>query len=173
MHAVIAGIPPRSSPGPDEITTRLMKGIFEVHTPFVMFVLNAARRLGYFPQCWRRGRITFLPKPDRPPQRTSSYRPICINSVFGKALERLLNGRLYFFSWKNGHIHESQFGFRHGGSAVSALVKLKERLLELKASRTPPVLMALNFQGAFDSLWHPSVLRFFRERRVPGNLYPF
>ncbi|KAH6920898.1 hypothetical protein HPB50_028115 [Hyalomma asiaticum] len=80
VRAVLARTPSRSSPGPDEITPRLMRGIFDAHTP----------------------------------------------------------------------------------SAVSALVRLRERLAELKAARTPAVMMALDFQGAFDSVWHPGVLRFFR-----------
>ncbi|KAH6941488.1 hypothetical protein HPB50_019020 [Hyalomma asiaticum] len=163
VRAIIAGMPSRSSPGPDEITPRLMRSMFEAHTPFVMHVLNEALRLGHFSRCWRRGWIIFLPKPDYPPQRTTSYRPLCVYSVFRKVLERLLNCRLYFL-WKNGHVHANQFGFTHGRSAVSALVRLKERLAELKASRIPAVLMALDFQGAFDSVWYPGVLRFFRER---------
>ncbi|KAH6941486.1 hypothetical protein HPB50_019018 [Hyalomma asiaticum] len=36
VRAVIAGMPPRWSAGPDEITPRLMKGIFEVHTRSLM-----------------------------------------------------------------------------------------------------------------------------------------
>ncbi|KAH7963915.1 hypothetical protein HPB52_023788 [Rhipicephalus sanguineus] len=104
---VIAHMPPSSSPGPDFITPLLMKGLFRVQTRFVMFVLNAALRLGYFPHCWRTGRIIFIPKPGRPPQRTTSYRPICVNSVFGKTLERLLNGRIYYILWHNGFIHNN------------------------------------------------------------------
>ncbi|KAH6940884.1 hypothetical protein HPB50_009344 [Hyalomma asiaticum] len=126
VRAVIAGVPSRTSPDPDEITPGLMRVIFEAHTPFVMHVVNAALRLVYFPRGWRRERIIFLPKPDRPPQCTSPAR---------------------------------------------ALVRLKERLMELKASNTPAALMALDFQGAFDSVWHPGVLRFFREHSAPGKLY--
>ncbi|KAH7962429.1 hypothetical protein HPB52_016030 [Rhipicephalus sanguineus] len=146
-------------------------GLFRVQRNFVMLVLNTALRLGYFPHCWRTGRIIFIPKPGRPPQRTTTYRPICVNSVFGKTLERHHNGRLYFFLWKNGHIHDNQFGFTHARSAVVAIANLKTRLLQLKASKLPAILMALDFQGAFDSVWHPLVLKFFRDRRLSGNLY--
>ncbi|KAH7963917.1 hypothetical protein HPB52_023790 [Rhipicephalus sanguineus] len=168
---VIAHMPPRSSPGPDSGTPLLMRGLFRVQPRFVMLVLNAALRLGYFPRCWRTGRIIFIPKPGRPPQRTTSYRPICVNSVFGKTLERLLNGRIYYFPWKNGYIHDNQFGFTHARSAVVALAKLKARLLQLKASKLPAIVMALDFQGAFDSVWHPLVLKFFRDRKISANLY--
>ncbi|KAH7963909.1 hypothetical protein HPB52_023782 [Rhipicephalus sanguineus] len=89
----------------------------------------------------------------------------------GKTLERLLNGRIYYFLWKNGYIHDNQFGFTHARSAVVALAKLKARLLQLKASKLPAILMALDFQGAFDSVWHPLVLKFFRDRKHSANLY--
>ncbi|KAL3192702.1 hypothetical protein MRX96_058757 [Rhipicephalus microplus] len=98
---------------------------------------------------------------------STSYRPICVKSVLGKILERLLNGRLYHFLSKHGHIHDHQYG----RSAVMALVHLKETLLQLRVSKTPAVLMSIDFQGAFDSVWHPRVLAFFHERRVPTNLY--
>ncbi|KAH7963888.1 hypothetical protein HPB52_023761 [Rhipicephalus sanguineus] len=56
-------------------------------------------------------------------------------------------------------------------TAVTALVHLKTRLLQLKTSKIPAVLMALDFQGAFDSVWHPLVVKFFRDRLVPCNVY--
>ncbi|KAL3222183.1 hypothetical protein MRX96_028919 [Rhipicephalus microplus] len=53
-----------------------------------------------------------------------------------------------------------------------ALVHLKETLLQLRVSKTPAVLMSVDFQGAFDSVWHPRVLGFFSASAVcPANLY--
>ncbi|KAL3243061.1 hypothetical protein MRX96_020736 [Rhipicephalus microplus] len=92
VEEVIGKLSPRSAPGPDGITHGIVKGLYELRPEFVMLVLNAAWRLGHFPRCWRRGRITLIPKPNRPPQCTTSYRLICVNSVFEKVLERLLNG---------------------------------------------------------------------------------
>ncbi|KAH7963847.1 hypothetical protein HPB52_023720 [Rhipicephalus sanguineus] len=168
---VLDRMSPRSSPGPDSITPLLMRGLFRAQRKFVLMVLNTALRLGYFPRCWRSGRIIFIPKPGRPPQRTTSYRPICVTSIFGKMLERLLNARLYYFLWHNGYVHENQFGFTHARSAVVALDTLKTRLLQLKASNVPAILMSLDFQGALDSVWHPLVLKFFRDRGIAHNLY--
>ncbi|KAL3247590.1 hypothetical protein MRX96_057015 [Rhipicephalus microplus] len=88
-----------------------------------------------------------------------------------EVVERLLNGRLYSFLWRNGHGHAQQYGFTHAKSAVLALHNLKTRLLQLRASKIPAILMSLDFQGAFDSVWHRQVLRFLRERGVPVNLY--
>ncbi|KAH7963882.1 hypothetical protein HPB52_023755 [Rhipicephalus sanguineus] len=91
---VLRNTPNKSAPGPDNISPVIMKALFHYHPRFFMMVFNAALALGYFPRCWRTARVTFIHKPRRPAQRTSSYRPICVSSVFGKSLERLLNGRL-------------------------------------------------------------------------------
>ncbi|KAH7985229.1 hypothetical protein HPB52_024245 [Rhipicephalus sanguineus] len=74
VRQVIDRISPRSAPGPDDITPTIVKGLFAVQPEFVMFLMNSALKLGYFPRLWRRGRIIFIHKPNRPPEKTTSYR---------------------------------------------------------------------------------------------------
>ncbi|KAH7963907.1 hypothetical protein HPB52_023780 [Rhipicephalus sanguineus] len=168
---VLRNTPDKSAPGPDHISPVIMKALFKFHPNFFLMVFNAALHLGYFPRCWRTARVSFIHKPGRPPERTSSYRPICVSSVFGKTLERLLNGRLQHFLHKRHLVHPRQFGFTKGRSSLLALHELKTHLLNLKAQRMPAVLMSLDFHGAFDSVWHPLVLRYFREHNLPSGLY--
>ncbi|KAH6941492.1 hypothetical protein HPB50_019024 [Hyalomma asiaticum] len=77
--------------GPDAITPILVKGLFKY---------NASARI--FPSLLAPRQNIFIPKPGRQPELTTSYRPICVNSVLGKVLERLLNGRLYHFLCRHG-----------------------------------------------------------------------
>ncbi|KAH7963857.1 hypothetical protein HPB52_023730 [Rhipicephalus sanguineus] len=49
--------------------------------------------------------------------------------------------------------------------------RARERLTRLKINRMPALLMSLDFHGAFDSVWHPLVLRYFRDRALPSGLY--
>ncbi|KAH7963605.1 hypothetical protein HPB52_022254 [Rhipicephalus sanguineus] len=104
---VLRNTPNRSAPGPDHISPVIMKALFKFHPCFFLMVFNAALHLGYFPRCWRTARVSFIHKPGHPPERTSSYRPICVSSVFGKTLERLLNGRLQHFLLKRDLIRAS------------------------------------------------------------------
>ncbi|KAH7963880.1 hypothetical protein HPB52_023753 [Rhipicephalus sanguineus] len=168
---VLRNTPKKSAPGPDHISPVIMKALFKFHPGFFLMVFNAALHLGYFPRCWRTARVSFIHKPGRPPERTSSYRPICVSSVFGKTLERLLNGRLQHFLLKRDLVHPRQFGFTKGRSSLLALHELTTHLLNLKAQRMTAVLMSLDFHGAFDSVWHPLVLRYFREHDLPSGLY--
>ncbi|KAH7944439.1 hypothetical protein HPB52_019659 [Rhipicephalus sanguineus] len=168
---VLRRTPNNSTPGRDNITPLLMKSLYRYHPAFFLMIFNAALSLGYFPRCWRKARVTFIHKPGRPPERTSSYRPICVSSIFGKTLERLLNGRLQYFLHANGHIHPRQYGFTRGRSSVMALHDLKEQLLRFRNNCTPAISISLDFHGAFDSVWHPYVLRYFRERLLHSKLY--
>ncbi|KAH7963866.1 hypothetical protein HPB52_023739 [Rhipicephalus sanguineus] len=168
---VLRNTPNKSAPGPDNISPVIMKALFQFHPRFFMMAFNAALALGYFPRCWRTVRVTFIHKPGRPAERTSSYRPICVSSVFGKTLERLLNGRLQHHLARHALIHPRQYGFTRGRSSLLALHHLKEHLVRLKTQRMPAILMSLDFHGAFDSVWHPLVLRYFRERALPSGLY--
>ncbi|KAH7963891.1 hypothetical protein HPB52_023764 [Rhipicephalus sanguineus] len=167
---VLCSTPNKSAPGPD-ISPVIMKALFHYHPRFFMMVFNAALALGYFPRCWRTARVTFNHKPGRPAERTSSYRPICVSSVFGKTLERLLNGRLQHHLERHVLIHPRQYGFTRGRSSLLALHHLKDHLVRLKTQRMPAILMSLDFHGAFDSVWHPLVLRYFRECALPSCLY--
>ncbi|KAH7963913.1 hypothetical protein HPB52_023786 [Rhipicephalus sanguineus] len=168
---VLRSTPNKSAPGPDNISPVIMKALFHYHPRFFMMVFNAALPLGYFPRCWRTARVTFIHKPGRPAERTSSYRPICVSSVFGKTLKRLLNGRLQHQLERHALIHPRQYGFTRGRSSLLALHHLKDHLVRLKTQRMPAILMSLDFHGAFDSVWHPLVLRYFRECALPSSLY--
>ncbi|KAH7962823.1 hypothetical protein HPB52_018082 [Rhipicephalus sanguineus] len=144
----------RSAPGPDDLSPPIVKGLARVQGHFLLWLLNSAMRLGHFPSQWKRVRIIFIRKP-----------------VLGKVLERLLNGRLCHFMLQGGHVHQNQYGFTHGKSAVLALHRLHGRLVCLKREKTPVILMSLDFQGAFDSVRHPLVLQFFRDRGLTSRLY--
>lgn len=161
----------RSAPGLDGLTPELVQAFHEAHPAFVCFVFNAALRLGHFPTAWKVGRVVFIPKPGRSPENPRSYRPICMLSVFGKVLEKLLFSRLYYFLNSHNLIHPLQFGFTHNKNTTMALHHLREVLQSRRRDLLHSVLISLDFQGAFDSVWHPTVLNFLRRHSCPVNLY--
>ncbi|KAH7932688.1 hypothetical protein HPB49_000978 [Dermacentor silvarum] len=169
-HAVSLGNP-RAAPGLDGLTAAFIRNLFRLKPQFFLRIFNAALTLGHFPSCWKAGRIIFITKPGRPLDQPSAYRPIVMNSLFGKILERLLNSRLYYFLCSRNLIHPRQFGFTHARSAPLALYALRQRLFSLKTAKTPAVLISLDFTGAFDSVWHAAVLFFLRKHHCPANLY--
>lgn len=171
VASMVRSIKLRSASGLDRMTPSMVQSFFRVHPSFFLFLFNSALRLGYFPTVRKQGRVVFLPNPGRPPESAMSYRPICMNSVSGKVLERLLNSRLYYFLVRNNLLHPSQFGFTHSKSTTATLYSLKSVLRDRRKKLLHSVLILLDFQGAFDSVWHPIVLNFFRKHSCPTNPY--
>lgn len=171
VQAEIQNIKLRSAPGLDSLAPALVRSFYRLHPEFFLFIFNSALRIGHFPTPWKKGRVVFLPKPGRSPELPTSYRPICMNSVFGKILERLLFSRLYYFLVRNDLIHPFQFGFTHLKNTTLALYNLKSVIYDRRQQKLHSVLISLDFQGAFDSVWHPIVLNFLRRHDCPTNLY--
>lgn len=171
IENIVKSLPERTTPGLDGFRTSDVKYIWSSHPSFLVALFNSCLKWGYFPQIWRIGRIILLHKPGKPKDSGKSYRPICLNSILGKVLERLMLQRLYFFLKSKKLIHPMQFGFTSGVSSTMALMTLKNALLENKRNHIHSVIISLDFQGAFDSLWYPFVLKFLKTHDCPANLY--
>lgn len=72
---------------------------------------NACIRLHKFPSAFKRSITVVIPKPNKPDySKAKAYRPICLLSVFGKLLEKILAARMQFDGQKYGVLHPCQFG---------------------------------------------------------------
>lgn len=97
LENVIKNIPNRVTPGPDNITTTIIKSLFNKHKELFLNVFNKCLAYDYYPTHWKQTKTILIPKNTGNPHETSAYRPICINSIFGKILEKLLNNRIYYY----------------------------------------------------------------------------
>ncbi|CAB0042925.1 unnamed protein product [Trichogramma brassicae] len=64
------------------------------HPDIFLQVHTACLRTGIFHACWKRQRLVLRPKPGKPPEEPSSYRPLCMLDKAGKILERIICVRL-------------------------------------------------------------------------------
>ncbi|CAB0039506.1 unnamed protein product [Trichogramma brassicae] len=90
-------------------TRHLLAGVYDVS------------ETGVFPSGWKRQRLVLLPKPGKPPDEPSSYRPLCMLDTAGKILERIICDRLELFTERPGGLSERQYGFRKGRSTIDAI----------------------------------------------------
>ncbi|CAB0030936.1 unnamed protein product, partial [Trichogramma brassicae] len=74
-----------------------------------------------FSTCWKRQRLVLLPKPGKPPDEPSSYRPLCMLDTAGKILERIIRDRLEVFTERPGGLSDLQYGFRRERSTINAI----------------------------------------------------
>lgn len=168
---IIQNIRTRITPGTDNITSSLVKNIFSQCPSLILNIYNACLMYSYYPKQWKESRVILIPKPNKPLHLPSSYRPICVNSILGKVLEKLVCTRLYHFLHTNHLLHSKQYGFTHKVSATAALVQIKNTILTEIEAHNKPIIISLDISNAFNTLWTPFVLAYLKRHNIPRNLY--
>ncbi|CAB0034430.1 unnamed protein product [Trichogramma brassicae] len=110
-----------SAPGPDGVPNMALKLTVATRPDIFLRVYTMCLETGVFPSVWKRQRLVLLPKPGKPPDEPSSYRPLCMLDTAGKILERIICDRLEAFTERPGGLLERQYGFRKGRSTIDAI----------------------------------------------------
>ncbi|CAB0030733.1 unnamed protein product [Trichogramma brassicae] len=111
----------RSAPSPNGVPNLALKLAVAARFDIFMRVYTTCLETGVFPSSWKRQRLVLLPKPGKPPDELSSYRPLCMLDTAGKILERIICDRLEAFTERPAGLSERQYGFRKGRSTIDAI----------------------------------------------------
>lgn len=158
----------RTAPGMDNITQEMVRRGWDHLHERLLYLYNACLQHGAFPRAWKHGQIKALMK-DRHRDRADpkSYRPICLLPVIGKLFERLLVEQLDPIMEEEAS--QSQYGFRKGRSTEDAITALFDHVSGVREKHAMAIFY--DFEGAFDTLWWPSVLTALQRFRCPRNIY--
>ena len=77
-------ITPNKEVGVDGIPRTVVKALVERRAENLLRVLNTVNNTGKIPARWNIARVVLIPKPDRDPTLTSSFRPISVLPALGK-----------------------------------------------------------------------------------------
>ena len=89
----------------------------------------------------------------------SNYRPISLLSQFSKILEKLFERRLSGFLEKNLILNNSQYGFRHNRSTLTALVQMTEKIVSSLDAECSTIAIFIDLQKAFDTIDHDILIK--------------
>ena len=136
------------------------------------------RLLKFFNSCWHEStwpwnssRVIFIKKPGKSNYAiSSSYRPIILSSHVGKLFERMINRRLRTFFTSGKITEEEQEGFREKRSTIRSLYRMQLELEDIQRNKKPAVLLNLDLEKAFDSVWIDGLLYKLQNIGITGNL---
>jgi hypothetical protein len=94
IQTVINNLSPKTSPGYDLITDRILQELPPNGIKYITHLFNVSFLIGYFPNQWKVAQIILLLKPGKPPNDPSSYRPISLLPMLLKIFEKLIFRRL-------------------------------------------------------------------------------
>ena len=124
---------------------------------FLLNIFNTCWEYHVWP--WTESRVVFIRKPNKERyDECSSYRPLSISSHIGKTLERILATRIKSHLDVNGLLGDEHEGFRSKRNTTRSLYRLHLMLENAKRSRLPTVLLNIELEKAFDSVWVDGLL---------------
>jgi len=121
---------------------------------------------------WKNSKVIFLKKPGKPSyQSASAYRPICLTSYIGKVLERLMEARMRSYMYRKLLIDPEQEGFMHERSTARYLYRLTSKINTSKNNKKVGLLLLIDFEKAYDSVWVEGLLHKLYEAGWTGKAW--
>lgn len=155
---LISKLKEKKSPGYDLITNKILKNLPKKTIILITYIFNSMLRISYIPLIWKLSTIIVIPKPNKPKNVVTSYRPISLLPTLAKLFEKIIRLRIRPILQTFNIIPHSQFGFRTNHSTVHQIHRLTDQISSSfeKKQYCPGVF--LDVAQAFDRVWHEGLL---------------
>lgn len=114
------------APGLDGIHNEVLKAVVKANHQRFLQVYNQCITESVYPREWKKGKLVLIPKPSKPSEAPSSYRPLCMINTTGKLFEKIIVRRLKGNLSNVNAISNAQNGFRKGRSTLDSFSRLRE-----------------------------------------------
>lgn len=149
---------PRKAPGADKIPNFVLKALPKEFIILLTRVFNSCLQTSYFPLKWKEGKIIAIPKPGKPKDIPTNYRPISLLSTIGKVFEKLVLDRLKSHEFVNQIFIANQCGFRNNHSTIQQVLRITEKASMGFNINKSTGMVLLDIEKAFDSVWHDALV---------------
>lgn len=175
LKAAAKSLKANKAPGPDGVPTEVLKLLAIERPNILLSMYNSCLSEGYFPERWKKQKLTLISKGKGDPAQPSAYRPLCMLDTAGKLLERLIKIRLSAAVDRAGGLSDKQYGFRNKRSTINAIEDVIASVQSAQRRRhsTKHIVLLATFdiRNAFNSLRWVDVMKALRTRfNVPNYL---
>ena len=156
--------------GPDTIANEFLKLAPDDILKLILDFLNLNLGKGMTCSKWCFDLIALLHK-DGPKDDPNNYRGICIMNSLLKILCTLLNKRLAAYCSDQKLINREQIGFLKNNRTSDHILTLKTLVNKYVGEKKGKKLYTcfIDFQKAFDSVWHEGLFRKLENKGINGN----
>ena len=149
----------KKAPGFDLITGEILKQLPKKGIIKLTTIINAAIRLKYVPQLWKFAEVIMVPKPGKPPNDISSYRPISLLPVMSKLFEKIFLKQIKSIIERRNLIPSHQFGFRDKHSTIDQVHRITNIIEKSLEEKQTCSTIFLDVAQAFDKVWHEGLMQ--------------
>ncbi|PNF35987.1 hypothetical protein B7P43_G02293 [Cryptotermes secundus] len=158
------------APGYDIITGKILRQLPNKAIVLLTTIFNSMLRLSYFPTIWKFAQIVMIPKPGKPINEVTSYRPISLLPIPSKIFEKLLLNRIRCDTEIHEIIPDYQFGFREHHSTIHQTHRIINKIATSIEEKQYCTAAFLDVAQAFDKVWHTGLLHKIKNK-LPSPYY--
>lgn len=153
------------APGYDYIDSGVIKCLPNKGIVYLTTIFNSILRISHYPSQWKFAKIIMIPKPNKPENIVSSYRPI-----FSKLFEKPFKKRLTPILESLKIIPDHQFGFRHQHGTPEQCHRIVNVIRDSLEQKLYCSAVFLDVKQAFDRVWHLGLI-FKLKKILPTTFY--
>ena len=157
------------SSGINNISSRILKDIWQINPELLLCILNKAIQKGIFPSAWKHGTVIPIPKVSNP-QQVGDLRPITLLPLPGKIMERLIHNKLYPYLENNDILTSKQNGFKKQHGTPDTIFKFITHVIDNLNKKKITVAVFIDFKKAFDTLDHQILIQKLSKLNLSPNL---
>ena len=146
------------APGPDKISTKLIKDAADFIWKPLTMVFNSSLKFGIFPDIWKLARVTPIFKTGSK-KDANNYRPISVISVFSRMLEKIVHDQLIEYLITNKVLTPNQSAFRKLYSTVTSLINSTDYWYDNMDKKQLNLAIFLDLKKAFDTVDHRILIK--------------
>ena len=145
------------SPGPDEISTRLLMELSDVICHPLCKIFETSIKTSCIHDDWKDAKISAIYKNGNK-KLASNYRPISLTSIVCKCLEKIVRNHITSYMKENDLFSPKQYGFISGRSTVLQLITILDTwTYEIDRGHHTDVIY-MDFKKAFDTVPHKRLI---------------
>ncbi|GBP81972.1 LINE-1 reverse transcriptase homolog [Eumeta japonica] len=160
----IKSLKAEKSPGPDGITNEVIKTGCEHLAKPLTLLFNQILNSSHTPRQWSESDIILLYKKGDP-NNISNYRPISLLPSLYKLFSSIIEKKIKKSTEKYQPVEQA--GFRRGFSTVDHIHSLEMLIEKYQEFKRPLYIVFIDYQKAFDSLFHSSIWETLLSQGVP------
>ena len=153
VRKLVKNIEISKSSGLPSLSSHLLKDAFIVLIPELTHLFNESINTGVFPNAWRMGYITPIPKEGNPLE-PGNWRPITLLPLPSKLLEKAIHYQVNLFMNNNNILDNRQHGFRSSLSTSTAIFELVKKLFNNYDEGKCTSCIFVDYKKAFETLDH-------------------